>query len=381
MHDRAGALGRQRGEPGVLGGDHPVGRQERQRPAAVALAEHQAQGRSGERDELGQAAGDLAGEPAVLGIGGERGALGVDHRDQRQPELGGKAEAAPGLAQRPRSHRVVGRLAAPVLAQEHARRLAEPRQRHQQPGVLLALAGAAERDDVGGGVPEQAAYAGTVRTAGPGDRVPRVHVRDRLVLGSGDSGRTYRGALQHVERAVQHLADVVGADDRVDDAAGGEVLRRLDALGELLAVERGVDARAEEADEGLGLGGGDLAQRAPARHHAAGGRVAQVDEVGQPRGLVRGDRLGDPHHLHERRRALLHPGPAAHRPGDQGQPLDGGPLDRGHQPVGRGSADRPGEEPELAQHHRDPPPLSRASPVITDSSTPLFSAAAASSAA
>ena len=155
---------------------------------------------------------------------------------------------------------------------------------------------------------------------------------------------------------MQHLADVVGADDSVDDAAGGEVLGRLDALRELPAVERGVDAGAEEADQGLGLGCRDLAQRAPARHHPAGGGVPQVDQVGQTRGLVRGDRLGDPDHLDERRGALLHPGAAAHRPGDQGQPLDRGPLDRGDQPVGGGPPDGAGQEPELAQHHRDPAP-------------------------
>jgi hypothetical protein len=161
---------------------------------------------------------------------------------------------------------------------------------------------------------------------------------------------------------VQHLADVVGADDRVDDAAGGEVLGGLDALGELLAVERGVDAWAEEADQGLGLGRGDLAQRAPAGHHPAGRGVPQVDEVGQTRGLVRGHRLGDPHHLHERRGALLHPGTAAHRTGDQGEAFDGGPLDRHDQPVGGRTADGTGEERELAQHHRDPPPAKEGLP-------------------
>ena len=126
------ALGRQRREPGVLGGDHPVGGQEGQRAAAVALAEHQAQGRRGQGDELGQAAGDLAGQAAVLGLGRQGGALGVDHGDQRQAQLGGEPEAAAGLAQRLRAHRVVGGLAAPVLAEEHARRLPEPRQRDEQ---------------------------------------------------------------------------------------------------------------------------------------------------------------------------------------------------------------------------------------------------------
>ena len=60
------------------------------------------------------------------------------------------------------------RLPAPVLAEEHARRLTEPHQRDQQSGVGLALAGAVERDHVGGGVLQQPAYAGPVAAAGTG---------------------------------------------------------------------------------------------------------------------------------------------------------------------------------------------------------------------
>ena len=74
------------------------------------------------RDQVGQAAGDLAGQPAVLGRGGERRALGVDDGHQRQPQLGGQPHAAPGLAQRLGTHRVVRGLPAPVLAEEDARR-------------------------------------------------------------------------------------------------------------------------------------------------------------------------------------------------------------------------------------------------------------------
>ena len=160
-----------------------------------------------EGDQVGQAAGDLAGQPAVLGVGGERGALGVDDRHQRQPELGGQPHPAPGLAQRLGTHRVVGGLAAPVLAEEDARRLAEAHQRDQQPGVALALAGPVEGDDVAGGVPQQPSYAGPVRAPRPGHRVPRVDVR-----ASASSGRRRRpaatpsrGAMQDVERAVEDL--------------------------------------------------------------------------------------------------------------------------------------------------------------------------------
>ncbi len=69
VHDRGGALGRQRRQPRVLRGDDPVGGQQRERAAAVALAQHQAQRGRVEGDEVGQPAGDLAGQAAVLGVG------------------------------------------------------------------------------------------------------------------------------------------------------------------------------------------------------------------------------------------------------------------------------------------------------------------------
>ena len=88
--------------------------------------------------------------------------------------------------------------------------------------------------------------------------------------------------------------------------------------------------------------------------------MPQVDEVGQPGLLVRRDRRGDLHHLHERDGALLHPGAAGDRRGEQRQPLGGRALDGAHQPLGGGDADRAGQEPELAGHHRHPPPAHQA---------------------
>ena len=125
------------------------------------------------------------------------------------------------------------------------------------------------------------------------------------------------------------------------------MLGGLHALGERLAVERLVDPRAEEADRGARLGDRHVAERPPGGQHPAEGRVAQVDEVGQPGLLVPGDRGGDADHLQEGDRALLHAGAAGDRRGQQRQPLVGGPLDGGDQPLGRGDPDRPGEEAEL----------------------------------
>ena len=112
-----------------------------------------------------------------------------------------------------------------------------------------------------------------------------------------------------------------GGDDGVDEAVREQVLGGLHALGERLAVQRLVDPRAEEADQRARLGDGHVAERPPGGQHPAGRRGAQVDQVGQPGLLVRGDRRGDPDHLHERDRALLHPGAAGDRRGQQRQPL------------------------------------------------------------
>ena len=169
VHDRAGALGRERREPGVLGGDHPVGGEERQRAAAVALAEHQAQRRRRQGRKVGQAARDLAGEAALLRLGRQGGARGVDDGDERQAQLDRQPHAPPRLAQRARA-RAGWVLVWPRRSwpRKHAAGVAEPGERDQQPGVRLALAGAVEGDDVGGGVPQQSAYAGPVGAGATG---------------------------------------------------------------------------------------------------------------------------------------------------------------------------------------------------------------------
>jgi hypothetical protein len=51
--------------------------------------------------------------------------------------------------------------------------------------------------------------------------------------------------------------------DGVDEAAGVQVLGELHAVRESAAGERLVDARAEEAEQGAGLGHGDVPQRCP----------------------------------------------------------------------------------------------------------------------
>ena len=83
-HDRAGALRRQRREPAVQRGQHPVGGHHRQRGPAAALTEQHRHRRGVQGDQLSQAVRDLAGQAALFGLGRQRGPGGVDDQHQRQ---------------------------------------------------------------------------------------------------------------------------------------------------------------------------------------------------------------------------------------------------------------------------------------------------------
>lgn len=141
-------------------------------------------------------------------------------------------------------------------------------------------------------------------------------------------------------------------DHAVDHPVPLQVLRGLDPGGKRFAVELLVDARAQETDQRAGLGDGDVSQRAPRREHPAGGRIAQVDQVGQVCLLVQGDGCGDLDHLQECDCAFLHAGAAGARRRQQRQPLRRCTLHRGGDPFGRRHTDRAAEEAEFTDHHR-----------------------------
>ena len=171
------------------------------------------------------------------------------------------------------------------------------------------------------------------------------------------------------------LGDLVVRDDAVDEAVGVEVLRGLHALGERPVVERLVDPRPEEADQRTRLGDGHVAERAPGRHHAAGGRVPQVDEVGQPGLLVRRDRRGDlrPSARTRRcppasgcRRRPARPAAAAARRSPARRPASAARRRRRR-------SSRPGTRTRTPRRATRRPRI-RASPVSTDSSSPVRSA-------
>jgi hypothetical protein len=136
------------------------------------------------------------------------------------------------------------------------------------------------------------------------------------------------------KRPRRHLGEPLDRHHRVDDAAGVEVLGDLDALGERPSVERLVDAGAEEPDHRSRLGDRDVAQGPPRGQHAAGRRVAQIDDVGQSGGLELGDGGRDLDHAEEGRRAFLHPRAPRGRSGEEGQPLVSSALEGQRDPLG-----------------------------------------------
>ena len=234
---------------------------------------------------------------------------------------------------------------------EHARLSVEPGQRDEHGGVLLALLGAVQREGPGRAVPQHVAYAEPRLRPGQLHRLPDRPARPGLV-GPHGQHRLGRRVDQHGQGLVDQHRQVLGRHDRVDDALLGEVLGPLDPVGERLALERLVDLRAEEPDQRSRLGDGHVPERPPRRVDAAGRRVAQVHEVGQPGRAVRHHGAGDRDHLDEGRSALLHPGAARGSGGEQRQTLGRGASYARHDALARGDADRAAEEGELVDHER-----------------------------
>jgi hypothetical protein len=160
------------------------------------------------------------------------------------------------------------------------------------------------------------------------------------------------GPAQHLQDPGGHLGELLWCHHRVDQALGVEVLGHLHLRRERLTVQGLIDPRPQKADQRPRLGRGHMPERPPGGQHPPGGRMPQVDQVGQPGRPVVGDRRRRLDHLQERDRALLEAGPAGGRRRDQRQALPGGPLDRTDQPLAGGDADRAGEEPEFGGDDR-----------------------------
>ena len=125
----------------------------------------------------------------------------------------------------------------------------------------------------------------------------------RRPAGAAAAARRHAEA-QHAGDDVLQLAPI---DDDVEHAVLEQELAALEALGQLLPDRLLDDARAGEADERLRLGDVEVAQHREARGHAAGRRIGQDRDVGQPRAIEARERGADLRHLHQRQRAFHHP--------------------------------------------------------------------------
>ena len=128
VNDGAGAFGGQWCEPGVLGSQDAIGRQQGQGRAAGSLPEQERDGRDRDCNEIGQAPGDLAGQAVHLGLSRHFGARRIDYADQRQAEPGGQPDAPSGYAQgtRPEGRALV------LPGDQHARVAADAGQGEDQ---------------------------------------------------------------------------------------------------------------------------------------------------------------------------------------------------------------------------------------------------------
>ena len=84
---------------------------------------------------------------------------------------------------------------------------------------------------------------------------------------------------------VDHVLQLAAIDDDVEHAVLEQELAALEPLGQRLADGLLDDARAGEADQRLRLGDVQVAEHREAGRHAAGRRVGQQRDVGQPRAV------------------------------------------------------------------------------------------------
>jgi hypothetical protein len=106
------------------------------------------------------------------------------------------------------------------------------------------------------------------------------------------------------EDAADGVLQLAAIDHHVEHAVLEQELAALKALGELLTDRLLDDPRAGKADERLRLGDVHVAEHGEARRHAAGRRIGQHRDVGEPGAIEPRQGRADLRHLHERERAL-----------------------------------------------------------------------------
>lgn len=259
----------------MFGGQRAVGGQQGERRAARALAEQQADHRDRQRAQLGHAAGDLPGQRALFGGPAEQRAVGVDDGEQRQAQFGGEPHAAPGRAQGAGADRTVHGRRRPVVADHHAALVAEPGQRQAQRVVPLTGSGARQRDQ-GVGLAQEFDQPRAARLPGPTDGLPDrdgarnrgfvhrthrfIHRTDQFVHRTHQFTHRTPGFGQQIQGRRQPAPQLIRSQYRVHGAEPLQMLGPLHPLGERLPVQRLVHPWAQEAHQGTGLGGGQLAE-------------------------------------------------------------------------------------------------------------------------
>ena len=121
------------------------------------------------------------------------------------------------------------------------------------------------------------------------------------------------------ERVAEGRLQLAPIDDQVEHAALEQELAALEAVGQLLADGLLDHARAGEADQRLRLGDVQVAEHREARGDAAGRRIGEDRDVGQPRAIEPRQRRRDLRHLHQRQRAFHHARAARARHDDHRQ--------------------------------------------------------------
>ena len=149
----------------------------------------------------------------------------------------------------------------------------------------------------------------------------------------------------------ERRAQLVAMHHHVDHAVLVQILRALEAFGQLLADGLLDDARTGEADQRARLGDVDVAQHGVGRGDAAGGRIGQHDDVGLAGLAQHLHRHRGARQLHQRQDAFLHARAAGRREHDERRAL----LDRGLEPLDDGLARRHAERAahEIEILHRD----------------------------
>ena len=129
-----------------------------------------------------------------------------------------------------------------------------------------------KRNSTAGPITAAARHVAAARAAMAGRRDA---ARARTVGGERRSAGTAR------DRRL-HLAPI---DDQIEHAVLEQELAALESLGQLLPDRLLDDARAGEADERLRLRDVHVAEHREARGHAAGRRIGQDRDVGEPRAI------------------------------------------------------------------------------------------------